>query len=465
MRGISPSSRWPLVRVALLIMPLLLLLRPPSSAYLALLRQGDAYASEAQRGAAIAAYEEAAVLHPSMAEAYLKMAEVALEWRHLEDALKAIGEAEQRGALEARLERLRMAVSVERREWPAVIESGTRLRALGVADSQVGHSLASAYVQLGDWGAAQEVYARMAEGDSSNGLSQERLGALEVDDFSRAAERLASARTPLATKMLLALREARATGSSAYAHAVVGRVLFEAGEWSLAARRFEAALLHDPSYADAHAFLGYALGRIGRSEEAVHHLDRAAVLSPDSPLVHTLLGLHYEETGDITRARTEYETAYDLDPENAAVCVEIGQTWVAQRQYTVAEIWLRQAVVLQPEDAALWEVLARFYLDHGLGIDGEGTAAAARLVELDPDGAQAHDLWGWAAYLAGDYEVAEDRLLHALDLDPSFASAHYHIGRVWDAMGMRDRARQAYTRTLDLDLTGKYASEVSRVVD
>ncbi|RLC91794.1 MAG: hypothetical protein DRI77_13490, partial [Chloroflexi bacterium] len=160
----------------------------------------------------------------------------------------------------------------------------------------------------------------------------------------------------------------------------------------------------------------------------------------------------------------EYETAYDLDPTNPATCIEIGQTWAAEGRYVAAEIWLREAVSLQPYDAALWEVLARFYLDHNITAEGQGIETTAELVRLSPDDARAHDLRGWAAFQVGDYDTAESSLWRAISLDPALAAAHYHLGRLWAAQGAHQKAREAFIRALDLDTTGELVPPVERAL-
>ncbi len=248
----------------------------------------------------------------------------------------------------------------------------------------------------------------------------------------------------------------------AYARALLGRALFESGEWPLAVYQFERAISQNAAYPDAHAYLGHALDQMGRSTEARFHLKRAVALAPESPVAHIFLGLHEDRLGHVASARAEYEAAYDLDPENPAVCVEIGETWAAERRYDVAEIWLRHAVSLRPDDPALWEALTRFYVDHGLDVAGQGALAAARLVDLSPNSARAHDLQGWAAFERGDYEAAQESLLRAISLDPTSASAYYHLGRVWAVLGMHERAQKAFVRALDLDVTGELAPLIER---
>ena len=462
--------------LALLAVVLVLILHPADMTYLDLLRQGDEHTARAERTAAIAAYQEAARLRPGDPAPHLRLAQVYLDWGRTDDALAAVAEAERLGAEEAASERQWVAIYAARADWPAVVEHAQWLLALAPADGSielaevpddayaVRHALARAYVELREWDAAQAEYQALLRADPTDHVAHEQLGALLAGDDPAAVQHLLSARTELADRLIVAFGEAGAVDDPAYTSALLGRTLFEAQEWALAARQFERALSHNPDYPDAHAYLGHALDHKGRPDEAWPHLRRAVTLAPDSPVAHIFLGLHHDRLGDFPAARAEYETAYDLDPTNPATCVEIGQTWAAEGRYVAAEIWLREAVSLQPDDPALWEVLARFYLDHNISTEGRGVEAAAELLQLSPDDAHAHDLRGWAAFQVGDYDTAESSLLRAISLDPTLASAHYHLGRLRAAQSAHQKAREALIRALDLDTTGELAPLIKQAM-
>jgi tetratricopeptide (TPR) repeat protein len=209
-------------------------------------------------------------------------------------------------------------------------------------------------------------------------------------------------------------------------------------------------------------YLGHALDQMGYSEDARSHLLRAVQAAPNSAVAHALLGLHYDRLGDAAAARAEYEAAYDLTHENPALCVEIGQTWAAEARYVAAEIWLREAISLKPGDPGLWEILARFYLDHNIISDDQAVRATKKLLELVPDSATAQDLRGWAAFQIGDYDTAREHLRRAIELDPEMAAAHYHLGLLEETQGHSEEAQEAFTRAIDLDTTGKFLTLVHR---
>ncbi len=461
----KPGTR-PLITLpalALLALGLAFILRPTEMPYLNLLRQGDGFIANTERTRAVAAYQEAARLQPDDAEPYFRLARLYLDWGRTEDALTALAEAERLGAEgDEKAERLHVAIHAARADWPAVAEHARRLLDLTPTDADTRHILARAYVELEEWETAQSEYEGLLGLDPADRVAHERLGALLLGDDPAAIHHLYAAHTDLTERLLAALQEASSSQEPAYVRAMQGRALFEAREWALSARQFKRALSHSPDYADAHAYLGHALDQMGRPDEARPHLEKAVELAPDSFVTRAFLGLHYDRQGDPAAARAEYEAAYDLAPDNPAVCVEIGQTWAVEGRYAAAEIWLQEAVSLQPDDPALWEALIRFYLDHNIAAAGRATEATSELLKLSPDDARAHDLRGWALFQAGNYGGAQHRLQQALALDPTLASAHYHLGRLWTVLGEHQKAQEAYTRALDFDTTGVLVPLVER---
>ncbi len=454
--------------LAFLLAALVFILRPFDTRYQDLLRQGDALVSSGGRTAAVAAYEEAAQLRPGDPDPYLRLAQLYLDWGRTDEALAMLTETERLGVGQgdsARLERLWVAVYVARADWPAVVEHTQKVIALSPDDAPGGdarHTLARAYVEMREWDRAQAEYETLLQSDPDDAMAHERLGALLVGDDPAAIQHLFAAGTELADALLGALKEPGAADDPAYAQALLGGVLFEAEEWALASYHFEQAVHLDPSYPDAHAYLGYALDQMELPKEAWPHLLMAVSWAPDSVVTHTFLGLYHEGQGDYAAARAEYERAYDLDPMNPALCVAIGNTWAAEGRYVAAEIWLSEAVSLESDNPVWWETLARFYLDHNITFEGRAVSATEKLLALAPADAQAYDLSGWAAFQSGDRATALDRLLQALDLDPTLASAHYHLGVLLDEQGDGQGAQEAFTRAIDLDTTGVFVPLVAR---
>lgn len=459
---------------------LTLILRPARNDYARALREGHAYAGQIERTAAAASYREAARLRPQCPTPYLSLARLYLDWGRTDDALQAVAAAEARRADVVETQRLRAAAHAARARtspgdqralWDATRAQAEDLLLLRPRDTEALHILARAHLALRDWEAAREVYTELLALDNSDREARQQLGVLLLGHEAGALDLLRASETALAREILPAVAPSEAVLGApaarppgeieevdralAYASARAGQVLLDHGEWALAARQFELAIGRSPAYADALAYLGYALDQMGYSSDARRHLTEAVTTAPQSPLVLTLLGAHYDRAGDTAAARAHYETAYDLAPDSPAICLRIGQTWAAEGRYVAAEIWLQEAVSLRPEDPQLWEILARFYLDHGITSDGRAVTAAEQLLSLDAGSARGHHLRGWAALQIGDYAAAERHLQRAIRLDPHLPWAHYRLGQLWTRSGRPDRAHDAFTTALDLDTTGE----------
>jgi tetratricopeptide (TPR) repeat protein len=477
----NPRRALVFVGLALLAISLTLILGTTRTPYADLIRRGDALAEQAHRTAAIAAYREAARLRPTDPLPYIQRARVYLDWGRAGAALDALDEAELLGGDDLLLARLRLRAQVAREDWPAAIEEARR-QLPGDGEAQL--AMANAYVQMRDWDAARREYETLLLQAEPNGpvaqIAHERLGALLAGQDPAALDHLSAARTDLSRQLLDVLLAKGVTDDPAYTDALLGRTLLASGEWALATRCLERAVEIAPHYADAHAHLGHALDRMARvsnaraqqarAKQARAHLTRAVALAPDSVPARTFLGLHYDQRGDYAAARAEYEAAYDLDPGSAALCVEIGQTWAAEGRYNVAEIWLREAADLRPEDPTYWEILTRFYLAHQLNLEDRAIDAAEMLLALAPESAAAHELRGWAALQAGDYEAAAGFLQQALTLDPHLASAYYRLGLLHQARGAGEgavgaAAQEAFIRALDLDTSGALRPHIERALD
>jgi Tfp pilus assembly protein PilF len=81
---------------------------------------------------------------------------------------------------------------------------------------------------------------------------------------------------------------------------------------------------------------------------------------------------------------------------------------------------------------------------------------------MAPNDPAAHDLLGWAYFLAQEDAEAEVNFDRALALDPTLASAHYHLGRLRSRQGRFDEAALAYRRAHSYDWDGQLASELER---
>jgi len=420
---------------------------PTPDPFPALLAAGDACLASGERTAAEEDFWQAAALRPRDPTPHLRLAHLYLEWNRPEEGLAAASVAEQLGGSTAEVESLRTALYAALGDWESAVSHGTAT--LTRADAATRRLVVRGYLSLGRLKEAQEQLQLLLEVDPTDGPAQEQLGfLLALSDPTAALPYLQKAHTPLASDLAQALGES--SDDPAHRLTLIGRACLAHDEPALAQQALERAVAHNPLYADSHALLGQALSQLGRTLEARVLLEEAVLLAPDSVLAHSLLGLYLLQAGDPAQARPHLEAAYDLDPENPALSLYLAQTYADLGQYAAAETWLAEATRLAPDDPSVWETVARFYLDRGMPERTQGLEAAQQAAAMSPDSAAAADLLGWACFLAGDTRQAEEHLLQAVERDPSFAVAHYHLGQVYAYLNRTEEARATLTRALDL---------------
>ncbi len=434
---------------------------PTTDPFLALLMAGDTLAANGRRTAAEEIYRRAAALRPADPTPYLRLADLYREWNRPREGLAVVEEAARLGAPPRQVEPLRVVFYADLGDWEAVLSHGAAALRYDPTDVQSQRRVAWAYVALGEIEEAEATYAALLAIDPADPLANERLGVLlALRDPDLALPHLRAAHTALASEMLSVVEQ---DGEPAFRLTQMGRVCLKHAEVPLAVLALEEAIALQPSYADAHALLGQALAMMGKENEALGHLERAVDLDPRSPLARTLLGLYYLDRGDPRRARSHLEAAYDLDPENPAVALHMARLYADLGWYEVVDVWLDEAMQLASDEPWVLEEVARFCL--GRGLTERGAEAARLLTDAAPESAVAHDLLGWAFFLSGDLRQAEEHLLEAIRLDPGLASAYYHLGEVYAALGEDEKARTSFVRALDLPLDPAVRDRVGTLLE
>jgi tetratricopeptide (TPR) repeat protein len=430
-----------------------------------------------------------------------QLGDLYVAWGQPDDAHHAYGQAIRRGDRSAALNRGLAQLYVDLGDRRQAIHRWTNYLAYRPDDRAARLTLAQIAIRLADWGHARIQLEHLLAEDPASPWSHAWLGLLLIDsDPKNGVFHLQQAANDptladFVAPVLNAERLSMASDDPAYRSTLLGEAFFKLGRQlppdvanpqvsapaplsyrarkrelvqatsMLALRSLLAAINRNPAYADAYAYLGHALDQLGWPGWARASFEAAVRLAPQSPLVLTLTGLYWERHGEPTLARDYYLSAYDRERDNATLCLEIAATYGEQGEYTAAEVWLLHAVEIAPDAPQVWEALARFYLDYGIGVQESGLPAATRLLELSPGDARAHDLIGWAYFLTEKDTQAETNLNQALALNPTLASAHYHLGRLYARQGHYAQAIQAYHRAGSYDVYGQLTAELGRAWD
>ena len=131
------------------------------------------------------------------------------------------------------------------------------------------------------------------------------------------------------------------------------------------------------------------------------------------------------ERKDYGAARNAYTRVLTLEPSNLMALVNLGMVEFYSGHPDKAEELLKKAVRQRLESAPAWLTLGMIYMDRN-----ESDAAIAALSQAmlqDPLNARTRNFLGVVMGRRGWIEGAQHELRRAVELDPSYADAHYNL--------------------------------------
>jgi tetratricopeptide (TPR) repeat protein len=349
------------------------------------------------------------------------------------------------------------------------IETWGQMLKSGVLAGDVDARLLHIYVTQGDVSAALSLYNSWQNWELASAEDIFNLGISLAVTNSDTALRLISRAGQLDTNLGSSVRimQAGINASStsdpqSYRLLLIGRGLGSLGKWELAVGAFAQACQLSPEYAEAWAYLSLAQEQLG--EDALPALNKALVLKPDSILIQAFQALYWEHHGKADLALVYLKAIAGQEPENGMWQVEIGNALVQMNDVAAALPYYERAVVVEPDNPNYWRDLALFSLMYNVQTTEIGLPAARQAVVLDPKNPVGLDILG-QYFLAGkDLLSAERMFLNAINQDPQYAQAQFHLGLTYLQEGKRQPAFQTLNLAASLSAGQPLAEQVQRVL-
>ncbi|MFQ5818156.1 MAG: tetratricopeptide repeat protein [Terriglobia bacterium] len=196
---------------------------------------------------------------------------------------------------------------------------------------------------------------------------------------------------------------------------------YKSGNLEAALVRGQAATLADPTDADAWDQYGSLLGMANRYEEAIEQRRRALALKPDFARAHNNLGYALRQVGKLDEAIQEYETAIRLRPDYSLAHHNLGEAYLEKNDYPRAQDAFQHAIRIEPD-----------------------------YVQAKNDLAEAHAQWGLSLVVQDRFTEAEKHFNESLQ---SGEVASAYAGLCWVRLHSRSlaEARQAGDKAIGLD--------------
>lgn len=165
------------------------------------------------------------------------------------------------------------------------------------------------------------------------------------------------------------------------------------------------------------------------------------------------------EKKDYPTARRAYTRALDLEPDNLLGIVNLGMVEFYSGNTTRAEELLKKAVQQRMETAPAWLTLGMIYMDQDR--PEAALAALSQATLHDPQNARTRNFLGVVIGRRGWIYGAQQELRRAVELDPSYADAHYNLAVFYleENPPATELARRHYQRAIELGIEKDPAME------
>jgi tetratricopeptide (TPR) repeat protein len=274
-----------------------------------------------------------------------------------------------------------------------------------------------------------------------------------------------------------------------------GLMLLRENKTAEARQAFHTALTRAPNFLPAWEQL-VTMELVSKNyDAAVQRVDSELARNPRSAVAHLWAGRIYALKGEISRAESEFQKSIELHPEVSAAPLELARLYIAsnqqkraleslraeternpksqnallltamiqdqQKDYTAARQAYEKILILNPKSILALNNLAYLYSERFQELDkAHDLAQQAR--SLLPDEPHSADTFGWILYQQRHYARALSILEESAAALPSEAEVQYHLGMVRYMMGLEQPAKDALTRSLELNPEIAAAADIQK---
>jgi tetratricopeptide (TPR) repeat protein len=208
---------------------------------------------------------------------------------------------------------------------------------------------------------------------------------------------------------------------------------------------YRAAAVADPTNPDRTLDYTRLLMDMDRYDEAIEFIQTNMVETAATSPLKLRLGAVEMIKGDYVAAREAFHAALAENPELDAAYVGLAQTYARQANDTEAIRILEAARAKRPG-----RYLLEYYfglLASRLGREQEALGALKQAAQLEPNSPDPSLELGKLYASREDWPEARLAFEHVIELNPQFAAGHYQLRRVYEHLGLRDKAEQESQQT------------------
>jgi len=241
-------------------------------------------------------------------------------------------------------------------------------------------------------------------------------------------------------------------GQNPHLFALLGKVLAEKNEATLAQKFAEVAIKEDVSYIDAWIVRGYANMQMGKIDAALEDLRHAYDLDPLRPQTHYFLALALDKAGKTDEAILFFEKSLEHNFEfSDEVRWKLVDLFSRGGKYDrVVELYRE---LLNSESEPTEYVRAMHTAIDILKQPEVALEFADRLIKEKPDDAFSLNMHGWALVVNKKFIQAEKDLKEALDLEPENPRTFLNLGLLAEEQAEFEKAKEFYKKSYEMGKT------------
>ena len=202
------------------------------------------------------------------------------------------------------------------------------------------------------------------------------------------------------------------------AHLNLGRIYQDQQHYEKAFDEFKTITRLSPETFLGWLFSGVCLIQMESLDASLPHLRKAIELVPDDPLGNYYLGSALAELNRPNEAIPYLEKALQAQPDGVLYLSALANAYENLDEFAIADSLYQKALELDPENALVLNNYGYSLSERGIRLE-EAMTMAQKALKIEPKN--------------GAYEVAK------------------HLGDVYDKLGMKDKARDAWKKALELD--------------
>jgi tetratricopeptide (TPR) repeat protein len=237
----------------------------------------------------------------------------------------------------------------------------------------------------------------------------------------------------------------------------LGSLAYDETNFLRASEYFANAILFNPDFDAAYYNLAYAQLGANRTTEALQTMERARRRFGQNFSTEYVSGIACSQQKDYTNALQHYTTAEiigknsDTNRLTDAFYFQMAAAYERTGDYAQAEKYFKDSLRLSPDSPETLNYLGYMWAEHGMKLD-EARDYISKALKTAPKNAAYLDSMAWVLFQLHQPKPALDYALKAMqNSEEEDATLYDHLGDIYNALGQKDKARQAWNKSFSLE--------------